>query len=285
MVVPDCNSNGRISTGQTWLPSEFEASLGYMRSFLKQSTYLKSICLAQKRSTSLHAHIEVGQCLELMESPFDRERTAAENSEPSNPEDPKLKWNLKPKKPRASWTLPVTPPQARLQSLWLKTARPLGCGCIFPRANFRPQRTRIEARESQRGKKAAVIRETGERREGSGKDRKVRTNELRRSSKQGPSSKLEAGLQCESQGRSHANAQEEQNPEMGVCSPAPGHTDHGDLTASFLVWALGSLVAFSPKPFFPSPLYSLSQAAALHSHRVAWLRQGEQRFSPVLGVP
>lgn len=28
----------------------------------------------------------------------------------------------------------------------------------------------------------------------------------------------------------------------------------------------------------------LSQSAALHSHRVAWLRQGEQRFSPVLGV-
>lgn len=63
-------------------------------------------------------------------------------------------------------------------------------------------------------------------------------------------------------------------------SPVLGYTDHGDLTAPFLVWALGPLAAL-----FPSPLYSLSQSAARHSHRVAWLRQGERRFSPVLDGP
>lgn len=90
---PACNLSGRISPGQTGLHGEFEASLGYMRSFPKQGKqechlpeeYLPGTEEVYKAPCSLM--LQWGSCLEVTDTLFDREGTAAGSSEPSNPGD------------------------------------------------------------------------------------------------------------------------------------------------------------------------------------------------------
>lgn len=85
--------NGRISSGQTWLHSEFEASLGYTRSFLKAG--MSPTWHRRDLQDSMLTHRAAGRLPRTDGDSIGQRGLLLRALSPPTPGTTKLKWNLK----------------------------------------------------------------------------------------------------------------------------------------------------------------------------------------------